>query len=30
MIAVTFMELKRSGRGAEKYLQYLVPNLKEV
>jgi hypothetical protein len=29
MIAVTFMELKRRGRGAEQNLQSLVPNLKE-
>jgi hypothetical protein len=29
MTAVSFMVLKRPGRGAEKQLQSLVPNLKE-
>jgi hypothetical protein len=29
MIAVSFMDLKRPGRGSDQLLQYLVPNLKE-
>jgi hypothetical protein len=29
MSAVSFMELKRQGRGADQLLQSLVPNLKE-
>jgi hypothetical protein len=29
MSAVSYMELKSPGRGADQLLQYLVPNLKE-